>query len=387
MNELLFNVCLSAAKDIVSRYRATVPEGMEFYNGGGGSSSTDNTFSRQGTSTQTRNPNIPSFLQGLVTTTAKQSAVPDSLVNSSNTFLGNLLTKDANSVPNEKWINTAVSDLDPTNFEGRTPLVNMANTDVTGTAYEAATDAKYEDLVQQALSQVTSGPDVVRGGTARSSLLQGEAANRMALERADNLRQARLQDAAMSQRAVELLNNIEQGRRMALLQGQQQMGQQVLAQTGQQLQGEQQATQKQEAGGNLQAVIGKLIAGESQTVKEDMQGEGSGQTTGFNVGANCCFIFMAGLDNELPWFVRRARDLFYDECPGRGVGYIRMSKWLVPAMKNCKGLKWVVNTLLITPCMKYGAWLFADESAKPRWRFYAPYVKAWFAFWNLYGKM
>lgn len=386
MNQFLFQVCYAAASRLVRQYRATVPEGTEFYNGGGSISSTDTSFARNGTSSQSRTTDVANFLAPLINTTAQQSSVPSTLLNSNNSFLSNLLAKDPTKVQEQEYLDKALGSLDPGDFAGKSSLSSLAAIDPTSTSYEQGTQAKYEDMVKQALAQATTGPDSVRGGTARQSLREGEAAYRAGLERTEEIRKAREVDANLAAKSAEMLNNIEMGRRAALLQGQNQIMQQVTAQAGQQLQGSNQVDQKQAASANTQTMLGKLLSTDTQKMTENMSGKGSGNTSGMNVGANCCFIFIEAHNGMLPWFVRPARDMFYLEKPVRQDGYLRMSKWLVPAMRKSPRLKRFVQFVMTRPCIKYGAWLFNDPSAKERWKFYAPLVKTWFKVWELYGK-
>jgi hypothetical protein len=344
-------------------------------------------FSRTGSNTQVATTDVDPFFSSLLRKNATDADVPTQLTTDANTFLGGLVNRNNAAPPGVGYLNTSLNDVDPNNFQGRPGLVNQAGKDPFTSTYEDATSAKYLDRVRQGIAQVNTGPDVVRGGTARSALASGEAINRMALERADEVRRAQLQDATIQQQATQMLNAIESGRRATLLTGQGQLAQQFLGGAQQGLGAAEQVHHRNVDQTSQTAMTAKLLGGAKQLVTEAMQGYGSGTTSGFNAGVNCCFVFLEAYDGVLPWYVRRARDIFYAERPSRKIGYVRMSSWLVPMMKRWPFVKALVRAVLIKPLSKYGAWFFGESGAKPRWKFYEPYVKAWFKLWELGGRI
>jgi hypothetical protein len=387
MSELLFNVCLAAAEGIVARYRNSLPEGAEYFNGSGGGGDSDSNMVRRGSTFNVRSSSLPTFLSDIITQQVQSAAIPSDMAESSDNLLSGLLSRDNTSLFGSEYLTKALGDLDPTSFDGRQTLQNIANRDPYSTDFETQTANKYQDLVDTTLSRLQSGPDVVRGGTNRLAMTQGQAVDEMARNRAQEIRNAQSQDAQLASNAAQILNSIESGRRATLLSGQNQMMQQYLAGVGQSLQANDTVNQRGASASNLYQLAARSLGSDLSATTEDLAGRGSQSTSSWNAGLNCCFIFIEGLEGRFPWFVRRARDIFYEECPARRDGYVKMATWLVPWMRKSTKVRWLVKKLMIEPCVKYGAWLFDDDSAKKHHRFYGPVVKLWFSVWKHYGKV
>lgn len=100
-------------------------------------------------------------------------------------------------------------------------------------------------------------------------------------------------------------------------------------------------------------------------------------------GGLCCFIFLEAYNGVLPDSVRKCRDMYYEMYPQVAKGYVRMSKWLVPLMKQSKVVRWLVNELMVTPLTKFGDYVqVADNGSGRR---YKPYQQFWFSVWNYLG--
>lgn len=99
----------------------------------------------------------------------------------------------------------------------------------------------------------------------------------------------------------------------------------------------------------------------------------------------CCFIFLESYNGTLPWWVRECRDEFAPESTSRRIGYIRMSKWLVPAMRVSKVARFLTNILMVNPLTKWGGFYKGVKGYENGW-VYKPFVNAWFAMWYLLGK-
>lgn len=101
------------------------------------------------------------------------------------------------------------------------------------------------------------------------------------------------------------------------------------------------------------------------------------------MGKICCFIFLEATNGQLPWYVRAARDYFYQREPVIAVGYKRMAKWLVPLMKEYRVVKFLVNWLMVKPIIKYGAYLYYCNRDGFIFR---PFKSFWFFVWKQLGK-
>lgn len=102
-------------------------------------------------------------------------------------------------------------------------------------------------------------------------------------------------------------------------------------------------------------------------------------------GNICCFIFLESYNGKLPWFVRSCRDFFYKENPAVARGYVKMANWLVPLIKHSSIVKFLVNSLMVTPITKYGGWLL-DVKGYEDCSKYRPFKTFWFSIWNYLGE-
>lgn len=113
---------------------------------------------------------------------------------------------------------------------------------------------------------------------------------------------------------------------------------------------------------------------------------GSGTQQGSNWGAGitiCCFIFLEAYRGKLPWFVRRCRDEF--AAGERRIGYVRMARWLVPAMRVSKAARKLVEWLMVSPMTKFGGWLYDAPGYRFGWTAF-PACAFWFYVWKLLGR-
>lgn len=97
----------------------------------------------------------------------------------------------------------------------------------------------------------------------------------------------------------------------------------------------------------------------------------------------CCWTFAEayyGWDN-IPDEVRVSRDLHY--TPQRREGYRRMSRWLVPRMRESRVWRFVVNTLLIKPMTAQAKWYVNRKGFG--WVF-TPLQHLYLAIWEHYGQ-
>jgi len=127
------------------------------------------------------------------------------------------------------------------------------------------------------------------------------------------------------------------------------------------------------------------IAGQA-IVKTDDQITGMvagllGSGAGGGGGGLCCFIFLEAYNGKLPWFVRAARDIAYVKYPQVAKGYCKMAKWLVPAMRKSKIVRWLVNKTMVLPLTRYGGYKF-NATGYERCRKYRLAETFWFSVWG-----
>jgi len=99
-------------------------------------------------------------------------------------------------------------------------------------------------------------------------------------------------------------------------------------------------------------------------------------------GVNCCFIFLEAYNGRLPWFIRIGRDIAYHKYPKVASGYKNMAKWLVPLMQKYNFVRWLVNTTMVIPLTKHGAYVFRLEEGR-KFKKYKFVQTFWFNIWKL----
>jgi hypothetical protein len=251
-------------------------------------------------------------------------------------------------------------------------------------SYENNTFNRYADETQRAMATSRSGPMATRGGTAAQGYMQSDAINQMALNREDVLTKNRQADAQIQQSASGAIT----GERS-------QMNQNALSGVGTGFGGFFNLIDSQQKAGHMVSERAKLYSDLLPTYTSlaspmkgrevnALEGRGAQSSSSMGAGVNlCCFIFLEAYNGELPISVRRYRDMAAPESSARRTGYIRMSKWLVPAMRTSGVVRRLTNHLLVRPLTKYGEWFYGNN--KMGWIFW-PVKQAWFAVWSLTGK-
>lgn len=97
----------------------------------------------------------------------------------------------------------------------------------------------------------------------------------------------------------------------------------------------------------------------------------------------CCFIFLEALNGELPYTVRKYRDLYYHAEPQIATGYKRMAAWLVPAMERSSFVKSLVNELMVSPMVNYGQYLEGHTTNGSQ---YKTLNNFWLRVWKYLGR-
>lgn len=106
------------------------------------------------------------------------------------------------------------------------------------------------------------------------------------------------------------------------------------------------------------------------------------QTMSSMPNVSCCWIFLTAHGGELPWWVRKARNVYgTDQIRA---GYKRMSIWLVPLMRRSGLARWIVRTVMTEPLTMFAGYQLRVESCRNGWVF-APLRDFWFGVWNKLG--
>lgn len=103
------------------------------------------------------------------------------------------------------------------------------------------------------------------------------------------------------------------------------------------------------------------------------------------IGNICCFIFMEAYNGQLPWWVRKCRDMYYKEEPIVALGYKRMARWFVPLMQRSSLVRWLVNITMIKPLTRFGGYICSVPGYEKGYR-YLEFRDFWFAVWRHLGR-
>lgn len=351
---------------------------------GASASRTSTKFRREGTSTQDFVRSLPETLSALLQSNASTSAPSTALSNRQDSFISALLqTNPSGSIPNS--LDTqALASQDVRDFPGFFALNGIANQDLSSGAYKDATQAEYEQNARDALAQLFTGPAAVRGAGESPSIAAGILSDRLAQGRGRELRAAQDSNVGRSMNAAQMLSTNEMQRQGAKLQAQSLLAANALQGKGLQVSSaglvDARRANHNDALGNATQALG------GQTITENNNLRGDGSQTSFSAGFQaCCWLYLTATEGvDLPWFVEAGRRDFY--TPTRRRGYKWMSWKLIPWMERFTLLRKLVKHLVVEPIRKYGAWLYMDESAKPHYKLYGPYVKTWFKLWETLGK-
>lgn len=305
--------------------------------GGGGQSSGDNSFSRNGGTSQTSAWNLGGGLSGLIGANVQQPGLD----------------------PNAKSQMVGRTTFDNSRVPYMTSLINTANSNPYSGNYENNTQEQFDNRTQKALALARTGQENVIAPLNRGQYFrEAEVMNQSLRDRAEMLAGQRKVDADAQIGASNVLDRGEIGSAEALANLQHSQS---------------------------QALYGAVDPLSTKTQSTNESYSGSGNQSGFAYGAGvnlCCFIFLESLNGTLPAYVRECRDEFATLENVRG--YRLMSTWVVPAMRVSRLIRNVTNICMVYPCLFYGRWYKNQGS---RWGWTAkPIVSMWFKVWTTLGK-
>lgn len=135
----------------------------------------------------------------------------------------------------------------------------------------------------------------------------------------------------------------------------------------------------------LQNTSQQLNAQRRDSFDRAMQGVGALGSIGAGAaaGAACCFIFLEACNGELPYTVRKYRDLYYHAEPSIAIGYKRMASWLVPLMARFDFVKSLVNEIMVKPIISYGNYLEGHTTNGSQ---YKTHTNVWLKIWKFLGR-
>jgi hypothetical protein len=346
--------------------------------GGQGSSK----FKREGTGTYGQSwSNVPQGISDLITGSLAGAQTDPGLATQQRGVFSRLMEQTPESQPGFQSL-TGFANLSPIGYTGHDTLQRVAERDPFSSTFEAQTEDAFRQRAGDAMSMAATGPDAVRGGDARTGIAQGVLGSRLAQDRGQEVRQAQLQDLLATTGAATAAAGIE-GQRAntasTAAQGLSNIGTGV-ADRG--LGAARAVDFNKVQNLALLQLASQLQGTQLGTTVDNFSGHGS--QSGWQSGLNCCFVFLQALNGKLPWYIEVARLEYWTR--ERRDGYCWMASWLVPVMKASKVVSWLVNATMVKPFLRYGAWMYADRSARQVSVMYAPLCESWLALWGWLGK-
>jgi hypothetical protein len=351
---------------------------------GGSSSSGDTRFSRQGTTSTTSFRDLTPQQEGLFNQGfgAVQPGTSNSLLDGQ---LQSHMTRGLENTPYQPELCNIIRSSMPTLGQpGQQNMEGQASRDVYSNEYADNSYNRYANEVQKAMGMARSGPSATRGGTAAQGFLQAEAVNDMGRNREDMVVRNRQADASIGQGAANTMGNVRSQTTNSALGG-------INAQQGNFYNLMQDQSRAMGLTSDRTKQFNDMIPAFT-TLASALNGVESNNLTGLgnqsaqSAGASfslCCFIFLEAYNGQLPSVVRRYRDMKAPESSKRRNGYIKMSRWLVPAMRMSHVARCLTNYLLVKPLTCYGKWYYKENTIG--WVF-KPVEVFWMGFWKLTGK-
>jgi hypothetical protein len=300
-----------------------------------------------------------------------------------NSFLSDLLsTSPENDIQDESLLDSLVS-LPSSDYPGRAAVRAIASINPYDEDYISGFDDFFQSAFDEAAAAGSTGPDAVRGGANRGEFFKADMMEKAALNKTRELSGLQQRQAEITTNAANVANTTESNLRAQAAGAQDQRMKQIFQGTSERLNAVEALARERMVSGELLSAISNLMAVKNMGSFEDLAGQGTQAGSSFNWGAglNCCFIFAEALNGELPWYVRRGRDLMC--TPQRKLGYVRMAARLVPAMRRYRAVMHLVNATMIKPFLACGKWYF---TGKGRGWLARPVCEAWFKIWDMIGK-
>ena len=112
------------------------------------------------------------------------------------------------------------------------------------------------------------------------------------------------------------------------------------------------------------------------------------QSYGASGLGNCasCWIFKVKYHKDVPYWVRYARDFFYQQDPKIRIGYVRTGKVIIPLMRKYSWFMKFVDKYMLQPLVNYGGWMYSVPGYKDGKRF-QNYKIFWINFWRIIGRI
>lgn len=353
--------------------------------GGGSSGSSSNKFSREGTVETSTWRNLLPEHKGLFDQAFGAVAPPNA--QTFNSYLEAMPGLPNGPTAYQGQLDSMVnSNLPGVSYPGQTSLAQQAAVNPFSNDYRNNTFDKYLSDTRTLLANVQSGPTMTRGGTAQSGFMQAQALDNASMNREQQIAQHAFSTANAAQGAARTAAGIENANEQIGLQGIDLGRRGELAMFPLKNEAAQLATQRAKMFADLVPTYTSLDTVMRGLEENSLSGQGAQSSSSVGWGVNlCCFIFLEAYNGALPWWVRACRDQYAPEDSDRRRGYVRMSRWLVPAMRVSKVVRFLVNSLMVKPLTKWGGWYKCVPGYDRGW-VYHPVVKFWFKLWKLLGK-
>jgi hypothetical protein len=334
-----------------------------------------------------RYKNYPQFAADHIANQVWDGSVKDdSGADLSDVKLRELLTLDPSVVsrfgePLEEMVRTPTDD-----FPGSDTLRSIAGVDPYSSVYRDAMEAYFKQAFDEAAAAGRTGPDAVRGGNVHGAMMESDLLEQAALDKFRTITGLQMGQAGVSTEAARVLDTLTQGRNEAVRSSIALGLDDYFKRMGVTHSGLSELHNRQRTRAGTSIALGQALGSDATYTDDNFFGAGNQAASTHNIGGGlqCCFIFLQALNGKLPWFVRVARNVMGTDDTRRG--YIRMSKWLVPLMQRSPFMQAAVNGVMIKPMLRYGAWVFKADEAKPSGRFFRPVQVFWFKVWEMLGR-
>lgn len=353
---------------------------------GGGNDTSQTSFRRVGGSQSDRTRAVPAWLLSAMQGNIGSGTISSGLGTTEDNFLSGIMSQDYTKPPGVDKTQSTQS-MDPQAYPGSSSLASIANTDPFSSVYSEKLKSFYDNLFGEAAAAGGTGPEAVRGGAAHGAMVKGQVLEKAALDKFDQITKLQLaqQDRTMS--GAQMASAIEMARRTGILGAQNQVAQQWIEGNRTGARGSELLNMKRRVGADAITSLSDMLAPTKNLTRDDLSGSGNQESShfGWNAGINCCFIFLEALNGDLPWYIRRGRDIIGTERERKG--YVSMASWLVPLMRRYRSVRTAVNLLMVKPFLIHGAFFFNAEGARPIiGRLLTPICVSWLKVWDLLGK-
>ncbi len=231
-------------------------------------------FQRSGNTFHRKGYTFPGDLATLISNAYYNSSINQAFATAERGMLYNLFLQDPTVIPGGLTLKN-IQSLFPSAFNGAPDLQLLYQKDPFSNEFETSTKALYERTYEKARAAAQSGPQNVRGATARQAFELAALDVEMANNRFLQIWQAQVAIAQLVITAVQAAAQAEAERWRLQLQAQQQQAATEQGRVVQGLSASENATAMRQAHTRLLGAGVQFLGQEQMGIEEELQGEGS----------------------------------------------------------------------------------------------------------------